>query len=84
MNPIFTDIIGEEVRIIKSNDPNLLGLRGKVVNETKNMLVIRNAKEIKVPKEIVHLIIRGKVYDMSKIRFRPEDKIKKMRRKGKI
>lgn len=84
MNPIFTDIIGEDVRIIRSKDPTILNFRGRVINESKNMLVVRGVREIKIPKSIVHIEIGGHVYDMSKLRYRPEDKIRKMRRKGRI
>lgn len=82
MNPMFTDIIGENVKIIKSKDPTLIGIEGKVVNETKNMITILNNKEIRVPKRVVFLEINGKIYDMSRYAYRPEEKIRKMRRKG--
>jgi hypothetical protein len=56
-----------------------------VVEESKNMIyIIENDREIALPKKIIDLEIKGKIYDMSRLMIRPEDKIRKMRRKGKI
>ncbi|MCQ8898057.1 MAG: ribonuclease P protein component 1 [Hadesarchaea archaeon] len=50
------ELIGLEVEILESRDPGLRGLRGRVVDETKNMLKIRVGGKVKsVPKSIVYL-----------------------------
>jgi len=50
------ELIGLEVEILDSRDPGLRGLRGRVVDETKNMLKIRVGGKVKsVPKSIVYL-----------------------------
>ncbi len=85
MNPLFTDIIGENVKVVRSKDPSLLNKKGVVFKESKNMIyMIEEGREIMLPKKVVDLEIKGKVYDMSRLMIRPEDKIRKMRRKGKI
>jgi len=85
MNPLFTDIIGENVKVVRSKDPTILNRKGVVVEESKNMIyIIENDREIALPKKIIDLEIKGKIYDMSRLMIRPEDKIRKMRRKGKI
>ncbi|MFP3299642.1 MAG: ribonuclease P protein subunit [Thermoplasmatales archaeon] len=85
MNPLFTDIIGENVKVVRSKDPTMLNRKGVVVEESKNMIyIIENDREIALPKKIIDLEIKGKIYDMSRLMIRPEDKIRKMRRKGKI
>ncbi len=85
MNPLFTDIIGENVKVVRSKDPTMLNRKGVVVEESKNMIyIIENDREIALPKKIINLEIKGKIYDMSRLMIRPEDKIRKMRRKGKI
>jgi RNase P/RNase MRP subunit p29 len=85
MNPLFTDIIGENVKVVRSKDPTMLNRKGVVVEESKNMIyIIEDDREIALPKKIIDLEIKGKIYDMSRLMIRPEDKIRKMRRKGKI
>jgi RNase P/RNase MRP subunit p29 len=85
MNPLFTDIIGENVKVVRSKDPTMLNRKGVVVEESKNMIyIIENDREIALPKKIIDLEIKGKIYDMSRLMIRPEDKIRKMRRKRKI
>ena len=89
-NIIFHELIGLPVEVVKHKDPTLIGLKGKIVYETKNMFHIEDTqtKKIKkVPKKFgvyhVHLPhgyvveIEGKV-----IAYRPEDRLKlKIRRK---
>jgi len=69
------------VEVISSTDPTLLGLSGKVVDETKNTLTIRTASgDKKVPKGVAafrfsstsgkRLTIEGRSLVM-----RPEDKL---------
>jgi len=76
------ELIGLNVTIASSSDSTLVGRKGVVVDESRDMLVIEaDGKEIKVPKEVVvlafddyNIMIEGK-----KIRYRPEDRIKKVR-----
>ncbi len=55
MNPknlILHELIGLEVAVLSHSDPSLVGLRGKVVDETLNLLVVETPRgEKKVPKK---------------------------------
>jgi len=78
--------IGLKVKIAKSTDPALQGLEGTVRDETMNTLTIetsRRSRQIQkqgttiraeLPTEKVDL-------DLSLLRFRPEDRVKKGLRK---
>jgi ribonuclease P protein subunit POP4 len=75
------ELIGLNAEIVESKDPSLKGLKGVVVDETKNMLVIDvGGNEKKIIKKNVKLrfgnygIVNG-----SKIAYRPEDRIKKVK-----
>lgn len=82
-NLIRHELIGLEVKIKNSTDPTLKGVKGKVVDETYNMLVIETSKkEIKVPKKncvfVFTLPSKLKVQVDGKLLVgRPEDRIKK-------
>jgi ribonuclease P protein subunit POP4 len=50
-------LIGKEIEVLASRDSTLLGLKGLVVDETRNTLhiVTQTHKELTVPKSIVTL-----------------------------
>jgi ribonuclease P protein subunit POP4 len=81
------ELIGLEVRIVSSMNRQLVGLSGKVVNESRNMLTIETKKgEKSVSKELCvfsFLLPSGKRVrvDGSVLVSRPEDRIKKKLRK---
>ncbi len=78
------EFIGLEAEVIESTCPEHIGIRGRVVDETKNTLVIEHkGTEKRIPKECCRFrflegptahIVSGK-----EIKFRPEDRIKKVR-----
>ncbi|MDO8633814.1 MAG: ribonuclease P protein component 1 [archaeon] len=75
------ELVGLEVEVIESTDKNKKGMKGIVVDETKNVLTIEAGKqEKKVPKkEAVFEFALGSEkarVDGEKICFRPEDRIK--------
>ncbi|MDA8055145.1 MAG: ribonuclease P protein subunit [Thermoplasmatales archaeon] len=83
MNPYLTDIIGSNVRVIKHSDPSMIGMEGKVVDERKNILTLETGNGEKIlPKTSGILLINDQRINLDRIRFRPEDKMKKIRRKG--
>ena len=55
------NVIGKKIEVISSSNPYLIGLSGKVIWETKNMLIVKTEGDIvkKVPKGVC----RFKVYD---------------------
>ncbi len=80
-NVLAHEIIGLHAFVSKSTDPGRKGMRGRVVDETKNTITIETAKgEKKVPKSEVWLRLdlgREKVeVDGKKLMARPEDRIK--------
>lgn len=53
------ELIGLEIEISDSKNRSLIGLRGKIIDETKNMLKIKTSKGTKkVVKNQVKMIIR--------------------------
>ena len=84
-NILYSTFIGLEIEITNSSQRELVGLKGKVVDETKNLLVIdkTDGKEVRIPK--VSSIFRftlddGSKFDIEgmKITFRPEERPKKV------
>jgi ribonuclease P protein subunit POP4 len=59
-NLIFHELIGLEIKVSNSTNPSLIGIRGRVINETKNMLVIENSesRELKIPKADSEFVFR--------------------------
>jgi len=83
-NLIYHELIGLKVKVHDSPNKALLGLEGKIVFETKNMLFLESDGKIKkIPKypnifefyleEGDRVIVNGK--DLLR---RPEDRLKKM------
>lgn len=80
---LFHTFIGLPVEIINSSQRQLIGLKGTIADETKNLIVIeKDEKEIKVPK--VSSVFRFTVDDGTvdidgrKIAFRPHERPKKV------
>ena len=75
------EMIGLEAEIVESRDPSLKGLKGVVVDETKNMFVIDvGGREKRIIKKNVRLRFENYgVVDGSRIAYRPEDRIKKVK-----
>ena len=76
-------LIGREIEVLASRDKTMLKLRGLVVNETKNLLVIMTAEErqVNIPKSIVTLNVSLKnseklIVEGSKLIGTPADRIK--------
>ena len=84
-NILYSTFIGLQVELINSSQRELIGLVGKVVDETKNLLVIEKAggKEVKIPKvssTFRFTLDDGSKFDIEgmKITFRPEERPKKV------
>ena len=87
-NFVQDELIGLNVTIHESKDPNLVGMIGKIIDETHNMFVIqtKDNKIKKIVKEISKfkfkvseeksVIINGKI-----LKGRPEDRLKKFLKK---
>ena len=76
-------LIGKQVRVVRSPDKGIIGLGGKVVDETLNTLVIEPDENSKkngdhtVAKIGNRFAFNGITVDGNEIGFRPEDRLKK-------
>ena len=69
------ELIGEEVEVISSSNESQIGIKGKVINETKSTLNINGKVLLKNSITIKHLS-SGEVSHGQEIAKRPEDRIK--------
>ena len=83
-NVIAHELIGIDVEVLESNDPSLKNMYGKIMYETKNMLVLRVDKEMKmIPKKVTKLALKlpGNIRCLisgSDLVGRPEDRIQRL------
>lgn len=84
-NILYSTFIGLEVSVSKSSDRKMQGIGGKIVDETKNLIVIerKDGKTVKVPKassEFLMVLDNGKKFRVEgkKIAFRPHERPKKV------
>ena len=72
------DLIGQEVTISDSKNNEIIGINGKIIMETKNMVVMntKNGKR-SIPKNICQLSINGEVIqiDPTKLNKRPHERL---------
>lgn len=76
------ELIGLSVVIRRATDPTLVGLRGRVVDETRNTFLVETPKgEKRVPKKGAEFAFgsEGVPVEGDDLLFRPEDRIKKAR-----
>lgn len=75
------EFIGLKAEVVDSTDPSLKGLEGIIVDETKNMLVIDvGGREKRLIKKNIRFRLENYgVIDGSKVAYRPEDRIKKVK-----
>ena len=83
MNLRKHELIGLEVEVLHATDPSQAHVRGRVVDETRNTLVLEiRGDEKRIPKHGSRFrfeIQGGLEVDGEEIRFRPEDRVKKAR-----
>lgn len=86
-NIIRHELIGLEVKVAKSSDKSLVGLTGKVIDETmKTLLISCEGREKRIPKNICtfHFNLPGNVVvevEGWAILGRPEERVKKVFRR---
>ena len=74
------EFIGLQTRIISSTDKNIENIKGKIINETKNMLIIHTKNGVKkIPKRIATFEINDAIVKGRRIGYRPEDRIRKIK-----
>jgi len=69
------ELIGVIAEIIGSKNKTLIGVKGKIVEETKNTITFDNGK--KILKSHVTLKIGEEIVEGKTIQKKPEDRIKK-------
>jgi ribonuclease P protein subunit POP4 len=76
---VMDELMGLDVKIIKSIRRELIGLEGRVIDETLNTFVIESGgKEKIVPKGLCVFRFEGRHdIDGRDLLYRPEDRIKK-------
>lgn len=83
MNLRKHELIGLDVEVVMATDPTQEHLRGRIVDETRNTIVLEVlGDEKRIPKmgSRFRFDIQGGVeVDGDEIRFRPEDRVKKAR-----
>lgn len=82
-NLVKHELIGLNARVVHSSDPALIGKKGIVIDETKNMLVLNDgSKKIKIPKAHTkfHFTLPDAVVEVDGrvLVARPEDRVKKV------
>jgi ribonuclease P protein subunit POP4 len=73
------ELIGLECTVVRATNPFLIGIKGKIIDETKNMIVIKNGKEKKIPKKevVLKFMLDEPVEIEGKILIgRPEERVK--------
>ena len=83
MNLRKHELIGLQVEVVAATDPSQEHVRGLVVDETRNTLVIEvRGEEKRIPKPGSRFrfdVQGGTELDGEEILFRPEDRVKKAR-----
>jgi len=81
MKMLMTELIGSEIEIVSAKNNALIGLKGVIIDETKNMIQIEsNGKEKSIIKSQVTLKMKDKnkacIINGKLLAGRPEDRIK--------
>jgi len=69
--------LGSNLKVVESSDSSLLDVFGTVVNESRNMLVVRSSSgDRKISKSVIKFTIDdSEVIDGQVVRQRPENRI---------
>jgi len=77
MKVLRKEFIGLDIIITSSKNKTLVGLKGKIINETKNTFEIKTTKETKmIMKNISTFEINKETIQGKKITKKPQDRIK--------
>jgi len=78
-NFIKGELIGLKVRVVRCSDPTLVNRTGKIIDETKNTLLIKTGyREKKIAKDIAKFMIDGIPVGGKRIKCQPWERIKKI------
>ncbi len=71
----WVNIMGKEMKVIEASNPNMLGIEGMIIFETKNMLLVKGKRKWWIPKDNVNILIDGKIFYGKELLGRPIDRI---------
>jgi len=73
------ELIGSKLEVISSKNPSLMGIRGIITYETKNMFILDNQKKLIKSQSKFKISLDGKTFEIEGrvLQNRPEDRIKK-------
>ena len=76
---VSMNLIGKNIEITKSKNKSLIGVKGKVIDETKNMIILDNQKKLIKSQSTFKIKIKNNTYEIDGkvLQTRPEDRIKK-------
>lgn len=73
------ELIGEEIEVIHSKNRSVLGMKGRIVDETKTTIVLagKGARKVLLKGSIIIKLLRtGRVIEGKNIVRRPEERMK--------
>ncbi len=70
-------IIGKTIEVMHSTNPCDLHIKGRVIDETKNMILVHQGGLKKLIKKNVILLLENQKIDGKELVGRPEDRIKR-------
>ncbi len=75
---MYNEFIGFTLEVADSKNSSLIGKKGKIIDETKYLIIIEQANDniVKILKSGTTFIINEKKVNGDKIIKRPEDRIK--------
>ncbi|MEE9164098.1 MAG: ribonuclease P protein subunit [Thermoplasmata archaeon] len=77
------ELIGLDVEVVEATDPSQRGVAGRVVDETYNTFLLEsNGTEVRIPKAgntFRFALGEGVIVSGDRLRYRPEDRVKKTR-----
>ncbi|MBU4501792.1 MAG: ribonuclease P protein subunit [Nanoarchaeota archaeon] len=82
---VRSELIGLEVEVVEAGNKSLVGLKGLIVDETKNTLSIERGdviKKVLKSQVMLNILFDGQTFqiDGKVLVGRPEDRLKKVRR----
>lgn len=82
---VRSELIGLEVEVVEASNKSLVGLKGLIVDETKNTLSIERGdviKKVLKSQVMLNILFDGQTFqiDGKVLVGRPEDRLKKVRR----
>ena len=79
-NFLKQELIGLHIRILDATDKSIENLEGEILDESKNTFTVSTIQGTKkIPKDIATFEIENTIVKGKTIKFRPEDRIKKIR-----